>query len=690
MGQPRKLDPGHHVVAAKAGTAEETKQEVDLASTSPEEHRAPSSRSRAWGHDERACRERRHRPGAQQARARLDGIQSAPHRQLRGSRGSESSSGSITGCAFALGQRRSASSHSPACEGNVCNPSEDGDLSSARTTATVSTVSFVAAGVGWRGGGGHRRATDQELSAAGDGEQPRQASTSSRCSSSEDRSGCGDGSSQTHPPQRSHRCRRSSCAARSHPAPARRRARVSRDARRASRRSPHLPGRTDWDGIGFVESVLRISTSITSSPPPRLSRLRRAPAGRLATSTRPHALAAKSVAVPTGVAAVIFLSCGDGAGSSAPRAAALDRHLRGGLSARLARVYRRWKRGAGPRIRLRGRVRSDAVTAGRSVSGSASPSDSALGVRLSPMGAALSLSLLVLAPLADVASPARSIRRGSASPGACFVAIVGPKHLLALARTHATGHFEVWGGSAISEPGAMRGVWLARDLFVDGIGVDRDALGVAIALFGLALVVGLGLTGVARERIRARAPIVLVLAPYLAWIALRAEPPPAAAPRALPIVVALACGLALARHHVLPARSLPRRGFLPGSLAIRTGHRRVRAALDPSAGRAARRSRAHAPRRSSPSIGGPSARFFELEPSGAAIHGGDARRRAAGAQSHSRPLPTRVLVTERGGRTPRRPRTRSSTSPRFCHLRHRMERRRAPASRSSIGRRPFL
>jgi len=54
--------------------------------------------------------------------------------------------GSITG-ALSL-SKTSAIKSSPECTGNVCNPSEDGDLSSAKTLATLSTVSFVAAGVG--------------------------------------------------------------------------------------------------------------------------------------------------------------------------------------------------------------------------------------------------------------------------------------------------------------------------------------------------------------------------------------------------------------------------------------------------------------------------------------------------------------------------------------------------------------
>ncbi len=54
--------------------------------------------------------------------------------------------GSITG-ALSLSKTSSIKASS-ACDGSVCNPSEDADLNSAKTMATVSTVSFVVAGVG--------------------------------------------------------------------------------------------------------------------------------------------------------------------------------------------------------------------------------------------------------------------------------------------------------------------------------------------------------------------------------------------------------------------------------------------------------------------------------------------------------------------------------------------------------------
>jgi hypothetical protein len=87
-------------------------------------------------------------------------------------------------------------------------------------------------------------------------------------------------------------------------------------------------------------------------------------------------------------------------------------------------------------------------------------------------------------------------------------------------------------------------VYFARDLFVDGLGVDGDALGIAIAVcaFVVALA-GLALWRKATWRGAWTATILLV--PYGAWIAigqnLRQQPR-----HALPLVVALAVGLAVA------------------------------------------------------------------------------------------------------------------------------------------------
>jgi hypothetical protein len=139
MGQPRKLDPGHHVVTAKAGTAE-AKQEIDVAErdTKTVELELPAQ---AAAPAEAAA--------TPEAAPEAAGGSSTPKIMVIGGFGLAGVGvvvGSITGI-LSLSKTNSIKS-SPACEGNVCNPSEDGDLSSAKTTATVSTIAFVAAGVG--------------------------------------------------------------------------------------------------------------------------------------------------------------------------------------------------------------------------------------------------------------------------------------------------------------------------------------------------------------------------------------------------------------------------------------------------------------------------------------------------------------------------------------------------------------
>ncbi len=150
-----------------------------------------------------------------------------------------------------------------------------------------------------------------------------------------------------------------------------------------------------------------------------------------------------------------------------------------------------------------------------------------LGVRLS--WAPLFVPLFALAP------PGTRVRTLLVAIGATlswcipFIAIVGPSHLLALMRTHATGHFMVWGGSAIREPGAtLRAAWLARDLFVDGLGVDADILGLGIAALGT----GLGWLGFSAWRANGYPHARwLAFVPYAAWIGLGQNPPSAAPPR---------------------------------------------------------------------------------------------------------------------------------------------------------------
>jgi hypothetical protein len=259
-----------------------------------------------------------------------------------------------------------------------------------------------------------------------------------------------------------------------------------------------------------------------------------------------------------------------------------------------------------------------------------------LGVRVS--WAPLFVAMIALAPRGERLRATGVATLATLAWAVPFVRMVGLQHLVALARTHAKGHFEVWGGSAINEPGVMRLAWLARDVFVDGLGVGMDVIGVGIG----ALAVTLACLGLAsRPRVGAW---LLVPLPYLAWIALgqnlHQQPR-----HALPMVASVAAALAVA------ATTGPRARIVGGALLALVA---ARTALDAHDRRTTPPPGAQlvALARSLPrgvaTFAGPSARFFELDPgAGKAPIGinvgtlGDVRL-ALGRLS---PLPSRVLVT---------------------------------------------
>lgn len=195
------------------------------------------------------------------------------------------------------------------------------------------------------------------------------------------------------------------------------------------------------------------------------------------------------------------------------------------------------------------------------------------------------------------------------------------------------------GGSAISEPGAERIVWLARDVFVDGIGVDLDALGIAIA----ALSVALAWLGVRAWRAKGdRPPLrpLLVILPYVAWIALgqnlHQQPR-----HALPVVVAVAAALGFAATTSRVARAFG--AALLTLMAARTSiDAYARRTIAPPGAQLALF--AHGQPAGVAVFGGPSARFFELDPTvvGVTVATLGEVRLALGRLS---PLPSRVLVT---------------------------------------------
>jgi hypothetical protein len=165
-----------------------------------------------------------------------------------------------------------------------------------------------------------------------------------------------------------------------------------------------------------------------------------------------------------------------------------------------------------------------------------------LGVRAS--WAPLYLAMLVLAPR-GVRWRAAGVAAAAAVAWAVpLVAVVGPTHLVALLRAHFAGHAGRWGGTVVTDPGALRASYLARDVFVDGLGVDRDGLGIAVGL-AVVFVAAIGLAEWRRAKWAHAREIAVLLGPYLLWIALgqnlKQQPR-----HALPLVVALSVGLALA------------------------------------------------------------------------------------------------------------------------------------------------
>lgn len=165
-----------------------------------------------------------------------------------------------------------------------------------------------------------------------------------------------------------------------------------------------------------------------------------------------------------------------------------------------------------------------------------------LGVRLS--WAPLFVPLLLLTPRAARPRAALTFLAALAAWVVPLLVVVGPRAVARLYGVQAHGHAWLWGGTALTEPGVGRLAYLARDIFVDGIGVDADAIGIAIALFAFALAVA-GLRSWRRAGWRGARAATFVLAPYALWVGvgqnLRQQPR-----HVLPLVVAIAIGLAVA------------------------------------------------------------------------------------------------------------------------------------------------
>ena len=264
-----------------------------------------------------------------------------------------------------------------------------------------------------------------------------------------------------------------------------------------------------------------------------------------------------------------------------------------------------------------------------------------VGVRLS--WAPLFLPMLLVAPRG---SRARAIAAGGVATLAWAVpllAVVGPSQLVALYRAHAAGHATRWGGTALSDPGAMRVAYFLRDVLVDGLGVDRDPLGIGVAAASFALGV-VGIVAWRRAAWRSAGSVALILLPYAAWIAvgqnLRQQPR-----HALPLVVALAVALARVAVVTPAARSL---GLALAVLVVgRTaGDAVARRTIAPPGAQLVAYVESLPDPRDVAVFAGPAARFFEpteLQDRAATVESLGGAQLALARMSH---LPHRVLVTD--------------------------------------------
>jgi hypothetical protein len=272
-----------------------------------------------------------------------------------------------------------------------------------------------------------------------------------------------------------------------------------------------------------------------------------------------------------------------------------------------------------------------------------------LGVRLS--WAPIYLAALALAPSRTRLRAWAWAAASSLAWAVPLIVGVGPARLTGLLSTHVAGHAERWGGTIVTEPGPVRLVWLARDVAVDGLGMGSDALGIAIGV-AVALAGAQALLAWRAAGWRGWKAAAAALAPYVVWVGLgqnlRDQPR-----HVLPIVVALAAGLAL------PAARSTRARALVGALAVLVS---VRTALDAHARRTIPPpgqqlvELAHAqPPAARPAVFGvASVRFFELgDLAGRAFPAGslgDVQMRLTRLDA----LPARVWVTSEvdGARTP--------------------------------------
>ncbi|HEY2511435.1 MAG TPA: hypothetical protein VGI39_11290 [Polyangiaceae bacterium] len=399
------------------------------------------------------------------------------------------------------------------------------------------------------------------------------------------------------------------------------------------------PWPDDWDGIGFVESIAHFDLAHFTPHPPGYP-VYVAMLKLVGALVRDPIQAANVVAVACGVAAsaLVAVAASKALGSTARGA---------WVGAFVAFAPLAWRVGAAigseapAFLFLAGALAAAAVGGRRAAWALGACVGLGLGVRLSWAPLFLALPLLLRGGRARLASVAVAAAF-TAAWAVPLLAVVGPEDFVRLTLVHARGHFHVWGGTVLRDPGAARAAYLARDVFVDGLGVDADVLGVALG----AVAVVVALLGLRAWRAHGwpYAKRGLVLLPYAVWIAfgqnLREQPR-----HALPLVVALAGALALGAMTSRPARIAG--VLLLALVAARTVlDARARRATPPPGAQLVALAGTLLPDPSQVAVfGGPSARFFEiLAPDLHAVTVGslaDARL----ALGRMRALPARVILT---------------------------------------------
>lgn len=223
----------------------------------------------------------------------------------------------------------------------------------------------------------------------------------------------------------------------------------------------------------------------------------------------------------------------------------------------------------------------------------------ALGTRLSYWPLALSFAVVAARRPHRIGALA-GFAVGLAAWLVPFAALVGPRALVALGRTHVVGHFTAWGGSIATQPNLPLRLWcFARSLVHDGLFAHW------LALLAVVPWIALG------ARPRALRLALLAAAPYALWVLLAQNV--VEQPRHLLPLCTLACvviGAALARRP-LAAAAVALLALLPSlPLAL------TRVRVEPAAAQAARWTAAAYPRRDAVVVfGARSIRFFdELAP----------------------------------------------------------------------------